>query len=288
MWPFPFTTLKRCLGTEDTRWWSVSGVIFSLFFLQTSLKVCNSTGSPLSHLSFKMRHTFSIVAKSGLHAGQSSTPTLFFCSHAFVMCAQCVFALSCCNMHGRQCKRCRLEGSRCCAKISMYFLALMVPSQKCKLPLTSALTQPHTMTDPGFWTCCWSQSEWSFSSLIGSTQCPFLPNNTWNTDLSDHSTRFHLVMVHPNSKESRERGDQEQLCNHYFSNSVRLVVIMKTIRVIITDVNMLMIAATYDKNKNNNKNLLLLWLLSECYSCRVRISCGERKRLCEGKSLTYS
>ena len=33
--------------------------------------------------------------------------------------------------------------------------ALMVPSQKCKLPLPRALTQPHTMTDPGFWTCCW-------------------------------------------------------------------------------------------------------------------------------------
>ncbi len=52
-------------------------------------------------------------------------------------------------------KRYLLEGSILCSKISMYFSALMVPSQKCKLPLPRALTQPHTMTDPGFWTCCW-------------------------------------------------------------------------------------------------------------------------------------
>src|SRR4029434_10251563 len=49
-------------------------------------------------------------------------------------------------------KACRLKGSIYCYKISMYFSALMVPSQKCKLPLPRALTQPHTMTDPGFWT----------------------------------------------------------------------------------------------------------------------------------------
>ncbi len=29
MLPFLFTTLKRRLGTEDTKWWSVSGVILS-------------------------------------------------------------------------------------------------------------------------------------------------------------------------------------------------------------------------------------------------------------------
>ncbi len=53
-------------------------------------------------------------------------------------------------MHGHPWKRCLLEGSILCSKISMYFSALMVPSQKCKLPLPRALTQPHTMTDPGF------------------------------------------------------------------------------------------------------------------------------------------
>ncbi len=80
---------------------------------------------------------------------------LFLRSQDFVMCAECGFALSCWNMHGRPWKRCLLEGSILCSKISMYFSALMAPSQKCKLPLPRALTQPHTMTDPGFWTCCW-------------------------------------------------------------------------------------------------------------------------------------
>src|SRR4029434_5150670 len=86
-------------------------------------------------------------------------------------------------MHGRPWERCRLEGSMCCSKISMYFSALMVPSQKCKLPLPSALTQPHTMTD----------------SLDG----PFLllsgheASISFKNDLSDHNTLFHCVMVHP-------------------------------------------------------------------------------------------
>ncbi len=39
---------------------------FVPFFLQTSLKVGNSTGSSLSHLRFKMCHTFSIGDRSGL------------------------------------------------------------------------------------------------------------------------------------------------------------------------------------------------------------------------------
>ncbi len=81
-----------------------------------------------------MRHTFSIGDRSGLQAGQSSTRTLFLRSQDFVMCAECGFALSCWNMHGRPWKRCLLEGSILCSKISMYFSALMVPSQKCKLP----------------------------------------------------------------------------------------------------------------------------------------------------------
>ncbi len=155
MLPFLFTTLKRRLGTEDTKWWSVSGVILSHSSCKTSLKVGNSTGLRCRILRFKMHHTFSIGDRSGLQAGQSSTRTLFLRSQDCVMCAECGFALSCWNMHGRPWKRCLLEGSILCSKISMYFSALMVPSQKCKLPLPRALTQPHTMTGPGFWACCW-------------------------------------------------------------------------------------------------------------------------------------
>ncbi len=176
MLPFLFTTLKRRLGTEDTKWWSVSGVILSHSSCKQVLRWATVRGLRCRILRFKMRHTFSIGDRSGLQAGQSSTRTLFLRSQDFVMCAECGFALSCWNMHGRPWKRCLLEGSILCSKISMYFSALMVPSQKCKLPLPRALTQPHTMTD---------------------RRRPFLPKNTWNTDSSDHSTRFHCVMVHP-------------------------------------------------------------------------------------------
>ncbi len=148
MLPFLFTTLKRRLGTEDTKWWNVSGVILSHSSCKQVLRWATVRGLRCRILRFKMRHTFSIGDRSGLQAGQSSTRTLFLRSQDFVMCAECGFALSCWNMHGRPWKRCLLEGN------ILYFSALMVPSQKCKLPLPRALTQPHTMTDPGFWTCC--------------------------------------------------------------------------------------------------------------------------------------
>ncbi len=135
MLPFLFTTLKRRLGTEDTKWWSVSGVILSHSSCKQVLRWATVQGLRCRILHFKMHHTFSIGDRSGLQEGQSSTSTLFLRSQDFVMCAECGFALSCWNMHGRPWKRCLLEGSILCSKISMYFSALMVPSQKCKLPL---------------------------------------------------------------------------------------------------------------------------------------------------------
>ncbi len=96
------------------------------------------------------------------------------------MCAECGFALSCWNMHGRPWKRCLLEGSILCSKISMYFSALMVPSQKCKLPLPRALTQPHTIIT----ITCWHQLFQitslfnQFTSLLAlNCSCP---NFFWN------------------------------------------------------------------------------------------------------------
>ncbi len=133
MLPFLFTTLKRRLGTEDTKWWSVSGVILCHSSCKQVLTWATVRGLRCRILHFKMRHTSSIGDRSGLQAGQSSTRTLFLRSQDFVMCAECGFALSCWNMHGRPWKRCLLEGSILCSK--MYFSALMVPSQKCKLPL---------------------------------------------------------------------------------------------------------------------------------------------------------
>ncbi len=124
MLPFLFTTLKRRLGTEDTKWWSVSGVILSHSSCKQVLRWATVRGLRCRILRFKMRHTFSIGDRSGLQAGQSSTCTLFLRSQDFVMCAECGFALSCWNMHGRPWKRCLLEGSILCSKISMYFSAL--------------------------------------------------------------------------------------------------------------------------------------------------------------------
>ncbi len=50
----------------------------------------------------------------------------------------CCFALSCCNT------RC-LEGSICCSKTFIYLSAFIVPSKKCKRPITYALMHPHTI-----------------------------------------------------------------------------------------------------------------------------------------------
>ncbi len=99
MLPFLFTTLKRRLGTEDTKWWSVSGVILSHSSCKQVLRWATVRGLRCRILHFKMRHTFSIGDRSGLQAGQSSTRTLFLRSQDFVMCAECGFALSCWNMH---------------------------------------------------------------------------------------------------------------------------------------------------------------------------------------------
>ncbi len=85
---------------------------FVPFFLQTSLKVGNSTGSSLSHFAFQNApHILYWRTGRDFQAGQSSTRTLFLRSQDFVMCAECGFALSCWNMHGRPWKRCLLEGS---------------------------------------------------------------------------------------------------------------------------------------------------------------------------------
>ncbi len=66
MLPFLFTTLKRRLGTEDTKWWSVSGVILSHSSCKQVLRWATVRGLRCRILRFKMRHTFSIGDRSGL------------------------------------------------------------------------------------------------------------------------------------------------------------------------------------------------------------------------------
>ncbi len=167
---------------------------FVPFFLQTSLKVGNSTGSSLSHFALQNAPHILYWRQVGTAGRPVKYPYPLPPQPGLCNVCRMWFALSCWNMHGRPWKRCLLEGSILCSKISMYFSALMVPSQKCKLPLPRALTQPHTMTDPGLLLV----TVWMvLFFLVRSTRRPFLPKNTWNTDSSDHSTRFHCVMVHP-------------------------------------------------------------------------------------------
>ncbi len=70
MLPFLFTTLKRRLGTEDTKWWSVSGVILSHSSCKQVLRWATVRGLRCRILRFKMRHTFSIGDRFGT-AGRS-------------------------------------------------------------------------------------------------------------------------------------------------------------------------------------------------------------------------
>lgn len=55
------------------------------------------------------------------------------------------------------------------AYYSMYFIALMVSSQKCKLPWPRPLTQPYTMTDSSFWAFAVNSLERPF--LLWSKEC---------------------------------------------------------------------------------------------------------------------
>ncbi len=113
-----------------------------------------------------MRQMFSIGERSGLQAGQFSTPTLLLRSHAVVLAAVCGFALSCWNTR-------RLGGSICCSKTFIYLSAFIVPSNTCKLPIPYALMHPHTIRDAGFWTERWWHAGRSPSSVARRTRRPW-------------------------------------------------------------------------------------------------------------------
>ncbi len=139
---------------------------------------------------------FSVGDRSALQAGQCSTWTLLLRSHAVVIAAVCVFALSCWNTQGLPWNRCRLEGSICCSKTFIYLSVFIVPSKTCKLPITYALMHPHTIRDTGFWTERWWHSARSPSSLTRRTRRPWFPTRMSNFDSSDHRTLFNFETVH--------------------------------------------------------------------------------------------
>ncbi len=139
---------------------------------------------------------FSIGDSFALQAGQCSTWTLLLRSHAVVIAAVCVFALSCWNTQGLPWNRCRLEGSICCSKTFIYLSVFIVPSKTCKLPIPYALMHPHTIRDTGFWTERWWHSARSPSSLTRSTRRPWFTTRMSNFDSSDHRTLFNFETVH--------------------------------------------------------------------------------------------
>ncbi len=199
MLPFLFTTLKRCLGTEDTKWWKCFRCNFVPFFLQTSLKVGNSTGSSLVHFALQNAPHILYWRQVGTAGRPVKYPYPLPPQPGLCNVCRCGFALSCWNMHGRPWKRCLFEGSILCSKISSYFSALMVPSQKWQVTFAKGTDTTPYHDRPWLLDLFAGNSPgWSFSSsLVRSTRRPFLPKNTWNTDSSDHSTRSTCVMVHP-------------------------------------------------------------------------------------------
>ncbi len=102
-----------------------------------------------------MRQMFSIGERSGLQAGQFSTWTLLLRSHAVVIAAVWILALSCWNTQGLPWNRRCLEGNICCSKTFIYLSAFIVPYKTCKLPIPFARMHPHTFRDASFWTERW-------------------------------------------------------------------------------------------------------------------------------------
>ncbi len=197
MLPFLFTTLKRRLGTEDTKWWSVSGVILSHSSCKQVLRWATVRGLRCRILRFKMHHTFSIGDRSGLQAGQSSTPhplppqpglcnvcRMWFCIVLLKYAWTSLEKMSSWRQH--------------IVLQNLYVLfSINGAITEVQVTLPRALTHPIPWQTLAFGLVAGNSLDDPFLLWVRSTRHPFLPKNTWNTDSSDHSTRFHCVMVHP-------------------------------------------------------------------------------------------
>ena len=145
MLPILFTTLKRCLGTEDTKCWSFSGVSLSHSACKQVLRGVTVQGIRCRIFCFKTCHTFSIGDKPAQSVKPPHTllpqPCLCNVCRMWFCIVLLKYALAFLERMTSWRQHILLE--------NLYFSALMVLSQKCKLPLPRALTQPYTMTDPG-------------------------------------------------------------------------------------------------------------------------------------------
>ncbi len=139
-----------------------------------------------------MRQMFSIGERSWLQAGQFSTKTLILRSHAVVISAVCVVALSCLNTQGLPWNRHHLDGNICCSKTFIYLSALIVPSKTCKLPIAYAHMHPLTSEMLAFE--LYAIACWKVSLL-------FCPEDTVSV-ISNKNVKIGLVWPYNTSKQS--------------------------------------------------------------------------------------
>ncbi len=179
---------------------------FVPFFLQTSLKVGNSTGSSLSHFALQNAPHILYWRQVGTAGRPVKYPTLFLRSQDFVMCAECGFCIVLLKYAWTSLEKMSSWRQHIVLQISMYFSSLMVPSQKCKLPFAKGTDTTPYHDRPWLLTCL-LVTVWMILFFFGPEHTASIPpKNTWNTDSSDHSTRFHCVMVHPQMPPSPEKS----------------------------------------------------------------------------------
>ncbi len=171
---------------------------FVPFFLQTSLKVGNSTGSSLSHFALQnaphilywrqvgtvgrpVKYPYPLPPQPGL----CNVCRMWFC---IVLLKYAWTSLE---------------------KMSSWRQHIVLQNLYVLFSINGAITEVQVTFAKGTDTTPYHDRPWLLdlllvtvwmilsSSLVRSTRRPFLPKNTWNTDSSDHSTHFHCVMVHP-------------------------------------------------------------------------------------------
>ncbi len=203
MLPFLFTTQRR-LGTEDTKWWSVSGVILSHSSCKQVLRWATVRGLRCRILRFKMRHTFSIGDRSGLQAGQSSTRTLFLRSQDFCNVCRMWFCIVLLKYAWTS-----LE------KMSSWRQHIVLQNLYVLFSINGAITEVQVTFAKGTDTTPYHDRPWLLDLLLVTVwmilfffgpehTASIPPKNTWNTDSSDHSTRSTVWWSIPDASESRE------------------------------------------------------------------------------------
>ncbi len=127
---------------------------FVPFFLQTSLKVGNSTGSSLSHFALQNAPHILYWRQVGTAGRPVKYPYPLPPQPGLCNVCRMWFCIVLLKYAWTSLEKMSSWSSILCSKISMYFSALMVPSQKCKLPL------------PGHWTTPYHDRPWLLDLLL--------------------------------------------------------------------------------------------------------------------------